>query len=176
MEGNVIQCSRELVQKTHQHRLSFLLLRKHLAQVVLGLFQIGLFGLLRRAIFVERGFYLRRRSVLINGLLQRISFCIAGAAGRSAVVATLATAASEPSEHPLHRITASIEYLLHQWLYRAPLRIVCKTEVGLGPIHKSLFHLGWIEISATAAAAAATTATRLRLNFIRAHTQSRGHR
>ena len=89
-----------LVQKPHQYRLSFLLLRKHLPQVVLCLLQCGLFGLLSRAIFIKGGLYLRRRSILINRLLQRVSFRIAGAAGRTAIVATLAAAASEPLNIP----------------------------------------------------------------------------
>jgi len=154
----------QLVQQAHQHRFGFLFRRQHLLQIRLGRDQLGLFGLLRGAEFIQRGLHLSGRSIVIQSLLQRfairISLSAAETTTAAAATATASATTATAKAAEIHRITASIHHLLDQRLNRAPFGIIRETKAFLGPIHHLLLELGRIKIStATATATTITTAT-----------------
>jgi hypothetical protein len=156
---------------------------------------------LGRFIFVQRVLDLRRRRVVINGLLQSLLFHaglpqkIGEPVAATTALAATATAAAEPGKSAVagsaKRLFVSLHFL-NQRLNRVPVSVVGQTKLGADVVSLALLHLllelGRVKISATttaktaaatattAAAEAATATTSLRQKSVRAQTERGDHR
>src|ERR1035438_1117211 len=156
------------VHQAEQISLRLLLCGQNFFQVGLRGFELGLLGFLRSLVFGEQILDLRRRGVIVQGLLQGILFrsglaehAAASAAGLAALTAAILSA-TIATEHPAHAATADIAAcvhdFLHERLHRAPVRVVCEVQLVADAVHHALLESSGIKISAAATATTAALA------------------
>ena len=130
-------------------------------EVSLGLDELGLFGFLGGALFVQQRLYLRGRGAGINRLLQSLSIRVrCGTRKTTTTAAATTTAASKSAEHSAHGIASGVHHLLHHRFDSAPVGIIGKAKAIFVIIQHALLHLGGIKVpAATATTTAAATAS-----------------
>jgi hypothetical protein len=155
-----------LVYQTEERRLRFLLGGKHRFQVGLRGFELGLLGFLRGLIFGEQVFDLRRRSVIVNRLLQGITLRVRRAEAAATARSTLTAAAIATAHHPAHAAAhADIHPRRHdlgdQRFNGRPFRVIGEIQPITDAVHHALLELRGIKVAAATLTVATLAATAL---------------